>query len=385
MSRKKVVIQSLTQGNPFLKTPDEVAEMFGFPTSPRSKVKLAAGLLEQEVKISDRSLDNLAGKGISERKAKEALEPIIRAMEGRLKFDVDSFIPDGTRTSDLHILWPVAINSFLCGAQFSEQEESCFQPLIVYLERRCVEYEPQREWITRYRDMRQEKALCHLTDFYRSVIDKTLLDSKQVASVIKMLDKISLGEEVNVEQDEINAFALFSHDFNLSLFASLDLVARNFALLVYDDVVKQDESFFTQLLEVEGQCYFGKFLALIKIKTGYTYRKLAQFIPIQYRSTDSGRTESEAKVERLKEWRKGKTKPSFTVMDEFFSHFDAGDQFPLLIYGFICQAIDRMMDKYKLKDDRAILQKIYSTENYARYYEKEKVAVSLSTATRTIS
>ncbi|MEC4621951.1 hypothetical protein VST04_28060, partial [Bacillus paranthracis] len=78
------------------------------------------------------------------------------------------------------------------------------------------------------------------------------------------------------------------------------------------------------------------------------------------------------KVERLKEWRKGKTKPSFTVMDEFFSHFDVGDQFPLLIYGFICQAIDRMMAKYKRKDDRALLREIYSAENYTRYYDKEK-------------
>ncbi|MGO2161662.1 MAG: hypothetical protein ACTH4J_14515 [Vibrio toranzoniae] len=385
MSQKKFTMPSLTQGNPFLKTPDEVVELFGFPTSPRSKVKLVSGLLGQEVKISDRSLDNLAGKGISERKAKEALEPLIGAIEERLKFDTDSFIPVGTRISDIHIQWSAAINCFLCGAQFSEQEESCLQPLRVFLERRCVEYEPQRELIMRYRGMEQEEALYHLTDYYRPVIDKTLLDSKQVALLIKVLDKISLGDEVNAEQDEINAFALFSHDFNLSLFASLDLVARNFGLLVYDDVVKQDESFFTQLLEAEGQCYFGKLLTLIKIKTGCTYSKLAQFIPIQNRSTDSGRTESEAKVERLKEWRKGKTKPSFTVMDEFFSYFDVGDQLPLLIYGLICQAIDRMMEKYKLKGDRAIVQKIYSAENYARYYKKEKLAASLSTATRTIS
>lgn len=374
MNKEKIVIQPLLQGNPFLKTPDEVVKLFGFSTSIRSKVKLAARAMKQEVTLSDRSLDNLARRGISKKKAEDALEPIFKALSERINIDFDDLIPDGTKTSDVHVFWKASITTFVLGAKFSDEEKCCLQPLIAFIERRCAEYEPQREWITRYRGMEQEEALCYLTDFYQPVIDKTLLDSKQIAMVRKVLDKVSLGEEVKVDQDEIKALALFSHDFNLSLFASLDLVARNLALLVYNDVVKQDESFFTQLLEAEGQCYFGKLLALIKIKTGCTYSKLAQLIPIQYQNSDSGRTESEAKVERLKEWRKGKTKPSFTVMDEFFSHFDVGDQFPLLIYGFICQAIDRMIDKYKRKDDQAFLREIYSAENYSRYYDKEKAA-----------
>ncbi|HFQ5279660.1 TPA: hypothetical protein ACGUXS_004829 [Vibrio vulnificus] len=369
MSREKVVIQPFLQGNLFLKTPDEVAELFGFSTSIRSKVKLLSRGLQKEVKLSDRSLDNLGGKGISKLKAEEAFEPIYSALEDKLNLDFESLIPEGTRTSDIHVLWPAAIKSFVCGAQFSEQEKSCLQPLVAFIERRCREYEPQREWVTNFRAIEYEGRLRHLTDFYMPVINKMLLDSTQQDAVMKILSMIALGDKVKVEKEDVKALCLFFQDFNLSLFVSLDLVARNFALLV-DDASKQDESFLAQILAAEGQCYFGKLIAFIKIKTGCTYSKLAQLIPVQYQSTDSGRTESEAKVERLKEWRKGKTKPSFAVMDEFFSHFDVADQIPLLIYGFICQSIDRMIDKYKLEDDRALLREIYSAKNYSRYYDK---------------
>jgi hypothetical protein len=61
-------------------------------------------------------------------------------------------------------------------------------------------------------------------------------------------------------------------------------------------------------------------------------------------------------------------------MDEFFSYFAVEDQFPLLIYGFICQAIDRLLAGYKSDEDQAMLKEIYSAENYLRYYIKEKAA-----------
>ncbi|MBO0180710.1 hypothetical protein J0682_27470, partial [Vibrio parahaemolyticus] len=80
MNKEKIVIPPLIQGNPFLKTPDEVAELFGFSTSIRSKVKHVARLVGQEVKLSDRSLDNLSGKGVSKQKAEDALDPIFNGL-----------------------------------------------------------------------------------------------------------------------------------------------------------------------------------------------------------------------------------------------------------------------------------------------------------------
>lgn len=378
MSREKVVIKPIFIRNPFLKTPDEVIELFGLSTSIRSQFKLISRLMKLDVTVSDRSLDNLSRKGISERKATEIFEPILTVIEDRLKGKIDTIIPDGARTSDIHLLWPAAIKLFMCGAQFTQQEQNCLQPLKRFLERRCREYLPQSEWYSKFGEMDNKARLRHLPDFYLPVIDKMLLDSTEKNIVMKILSTKALGEKIEVEKNEALALGLFSQDFNLSLFASLDLVAKNFAFLFFNDEKKVHESFLKQILAVEGQCYFGKLLSLIKSKTGCTYKKLAQLIPVQFQSTDSGRTELEIKIERLKEWRKGKTKPSFKVLDEFFSHFSNEDQMPLFIYGHICLAIDRLIGKYKSVGDRKLLQNVYSPENYIRYYTKEKEAAKAS-------
>lgn len=372
MDNEKIVIERLVQGNCFLKTPDEVAELFGMSTSIRSKLKLVSSLVGKELEISDRSLDYLGNKGISKSKADLALEPLKKILEEDLNLNVDKLIPLGTRSSDLHIIWSANIDGVLNIWSTAELPTSCFLPLTNFFERRCSEYQPQREWIKRYRDLEPDECLCYLTDFYRPVIDKMLLDTEQIESVINILDKISRREEIKVSYCEAKDLALFSHDFNLSLFASLDLFARNLPALFQDGLEVLDRSFLIELMEVEGECYFGKFLSLIKTKTGCTYKKLALLIPIQHQNSGSGRTEAEAKVERLKEWRKGKTRPSVTVMVEFFSNFEVFEQLPLLIYGVICLSIDRMMKKYKSKSDRDLLKEIYSAEIYSRYYDKEK-------------
>ncbi|WP_337236992.1 hypothetical protein, partial [Salmonella enterica] len=89
------------------------------------------------------------------------------------------------------------------------------------------------------------------------------------------LDKVAHRKKVKVVQDDIKAFAFFSHDFNLSLFASLDLVASKFKQL-HQDELSQGDSLFTQILASGGKCYFGRLITLIHIKTGCPYSKLAQ-------------------------------------------------------------------------------------------------------------
>ncbi len=128
-------------------------------------------------------------------------------------------------------------------------------------------------------------------------------------------------------------------------------------------------------MAAEGKCYFGRFISLIKELSGLTYRDLAEFIPIEFKENDSGRIRQEAQLERLKEWRKGKTKPGWEVIVEFSSNFDVSDQLPLMTFGFICQAIDRIMESKGLsEEEKRALQRVYSEGNYSRYYEKEKAA-----------
>lgn len=369
MNNEKVVIKPIIKRNPFIKTPDEVVELFGFPTSIRSQIKFLAALFGQEVKVSDRSLDNLSGKGVSEQKANEALAPMLTQLD-QLNLNLDNLIPIGTSTDDLKTLWRATIKSFVAGFGAAAQDTSFLQPLVAFIERRCTEYEVQREWGSNHRGVDEQKLLTLITEFYRPVIDKTALNLEQQNIVIKLFERLSLEKNVKANQDELEAMALFTQDFNLSLFAALDLVAINWKHLNQEGT-KQHDSFFGKILAADGKCYFGKLISFIKEDTGISYRELAQCVPIQQESTETGRTLLEVQIERLKEWRKGKTKPSFATLDKFCSNFAFEDQLLLLIYCLICQALDRQLAKYQ-GDEKRMLKEIYSADNYLTYYLKEK-------------
>lgn len=369
MSSEKVVIKPIIKKNPFIKTPDEVAELFGFPTSIRSQIKILAALFGQEVKVSDRSLDNLSGKGVSEQKADEALDPMLTLLD-QLNLNIDNFIPIGTSTDDLKALWRAAIKSFTAGFESAGQDTSFLQPLIAFIERRCTEYEAQREWGSNHRGVDEQKLLTLIAEFYRPVIDKTALNSEQQNIVIQLLERLSLEQNIQANQDEIEAMGLFTQDFNLSLFAAVDLVALNWKHR-HQEGIKQHNSFLFKILASDGKCYFGKLMSFIKEDTGVSFRTLAQYVPIQQESTETGRTVLEVQVERLKEWRKGKTKPSFATLEKFCSNFAFEDQLLLFIYCLICQAIDRLLVKYKT-DEQRMLKEIYSADNYLTYYLREK-------------
>lgn len=369
MSSEKVVIRPIIYKNPFIKTPQEVVELFGFSTSIRKQIKFIATLHGQEVKVSDRSLDNLSGKGISEKKAVEALAPLFTQLD-RLNLNLDDLIPTGSMVDDIKLLWDAQIKQVLAEFQSIEQAPNFLKPLIAFIERRCIEFEPQRTFSACHRGIDEPKMRTLIPDFYRPVINKTALNSEQQNLVIRVLDKLALGESIETDQDEMEAMGLFTQDFNLSLFATLDLVAINWKHLNQEGK-KQHDSFLVKILASEGKCYFGKLMSFIKTEFDISFKALAQCVPIQQESTETGRTLLEVQVERLKEWRKGKTKPSFATLEKFCSNFAFEDQLFLLIYCLICQAIDRQLVKYKT-DEQRILKEIYSADNYFTYYLREK-------------
>lgn len=374
MSNDRVVIKPILAHNPFLKAPDEVARLFGMQISARCKLKQLARILKKDIQLSARSLDNLSGKGISKRSAEAKIYPIFEEMQDYLGFDDTELTSDKIKVFDIQSIWSEYIKVFLATDRISGQAAHLYQPLIAFIERRCDEYRPQKEWFERNWGMSKKEAASHLSEFYRPVLDKTLLSSTQRDRVIHVFDQIYPGAEFEIDDAEIEALAYFLHDFNLSFFAALELSLRNVAQW-HGAKNERNRSFLTQVMASEGKCYFGRFIGLIKELSGLTYKDLAGFIPVEFDENDSGRTRQEAQLERLKEWRKGKTKPSWTVMDEFSSNFDVSDQLPLMLFGFICQAIDRIMEGKELSDkDRVVLQRVYSEENYSRYYEKEKAA-----------
>jgi len=257
----------------------------------------------------------LSGKGISERKAEEALAPMHTFLD-RFNLDLDDLIPIGTSTDDLKVLWRAAIKNFVAGIELAGEDASFLQPLITFIDRRYLEYEPQREWISYHRGMEESKLLSKMVEFYLPVIDKTALSTEQQSLVLRTFAKPVVAENFKMAQAETEAMVLFTQDFNLSLFAALDLVAINWKHLNQEGT-KQHDSFFGRILAADGKCYFGKLISFIKEDTGISYRELAQCVPIQQESTETGRTLLEVQIERLKEWRKGKTKPSFATLDKF--------------------------------------------------------------------
>ncbi len=216
MSNDRVVINPILAHNPFLKSPDEVAKLFGMQISARSKVKQLARILKQDIQLSDRSLDNLGKNGISKRLAETRIYPIFQSMQDYLGFDDSDLFSEDIKVSGIHSLWSDSIKIFFASARFSEQQMLLFQPLIAFIERRCDEYRPQKEWVERNRGMNKKEAVSHLSEFYQSILDKTLLSSMQRESVINVFDQIYPGAEFKINDAEVEALAYLSHDFNLS-------------------------------------------------------------------------------------------------------------------------------------------------------------------------
>lgn len=67
----KVIIKPIKYNILFMPTPDEAAKLFSFPFSPRQRIRrmitIANDAYNLDIKISDRSLDNLSSIGISEK------------------------------------------------------------------------------------------------------------------------------------------------------------------------------------------------------------------------------------------------------------------------------------------------------------------------------
>lgn len=378
-STHKVKIKPLVTGNPFIKTPDEIASLFGLPVSIRSKLKFFGKLVGEDIPLSNRSLDNLSNKGVSENVVHRALEPLAKKIEEMIGVSLDESLPDGTRESDVDILLQsglqVALHCFSQTLSEDDPARTYFQPLELFVERRCREFQPQKEWLESYRNKGAtlEDATRNIADFYRPIMDKTMLSQQQVDEAIFVLKCLGEDERKSFDQSFKSSFIYFYQDFNLAFFAALDLCIFNFVLDGRDEKVEV-RSVLIPVFEQKDKCYFGKFLSLIKEKSGLSNVGLSNSIAIETVDTKSGRTLGEAQLERLKEWKKGKNQPSYSMLSQFCSNLSFYEALPMLFVASICLSIDRLVAKCTLEDEKSIMREIYSVENYRRYYLREKEA-----------
>lgn len=76
--KEKVTLKPITPNTIYFPSLDEFALFLGFGVSARSKARILKEQLSLDLKVSERSLDNLGSKGISEKKARLASWPILR-------------------------------------------------------------------------------------------------------------------------------------------------------------------------------------------------------------------------------------------------------------------------------------------------------------------
>lgn len=380
MPNPKIVIKPLRINNPFMKTYDEVCSLFGIPTSIRQRIKFLAKESNQGVRITDRSLDNLAKKGLSEKVITNSVLTIIdEYMAQHPEFAVVDKLSCTIQPQSIVIdTWRVlfeGLKAAMVVESFDRASvDSLLQPLMAFIERRWEESLGMREWAKQHHDLDEKEFRLNITSFFSTFINKTRLSEEEVNHTMSGMTKYAQGRENEISTEELYALYLSKQDFTLSLFATLDLIAsniRNFELGADAAAITNDGGFLTEILRQNSPCYFGRFIELLKRNSGKSYQAMATRIPTAFKGGSSGRTKQEAQLERLKEWRKGKARPSDKSFMAFCLQFKPYDYYPLMILGHICLSIDKMWSAAN-EADRVLIEKMYTPENYLKYWEGEK-------------
>jgi len=355
-------------GFPLIKSPNEVLSLFRFNSSPRFLLKsISKQHGVEHYPISDRSLDNLTGKGVSEKTMKLAFEHLVGILPPGVHDQLESIFSKDNSSIFAEKIWKSCFLGFeimfgsndLSKASIEQQSLESFK---LFIFERCEYIERIQRWIDNIGGDTELKNGSNPAELMRLTCEFTRLPDEHKTQLVESITKFSAGgsyesHDTNVASCYLNA------DFNLALFALIDKISLDFKYQHRPE--EREPTFLLHVFGMEARCYFGRLIKFIKQRSGCSNAHLASLIPVNQMNEASGRTELDIQKERLKEWASGKSRPSNETLVAFSGGFNSEDQFLVYAYSHVCLAIDGLIASSAHKD--ILVDAIYTDKNFSRY------------------
>lgn len=361
----------------------EVSEFLGCGSSPRKLMRFFAQITNTTQTLpSNRSLDNIAMKGVKWSTIQPFIWSVIRALyKTGFKF---SDLPkpnlpknknkDKISKLELNLyLWESSIGGFENGLKqsASNMDISLFQ---CFIEQRIKHYRPTIEMVEAFRATSKSdidnKTILSFLDY---LLPHTLLTTEekiQVRSVFSKIKSITLQRtKIDITEVELTKsmpiLGLLQNDFYLSLFAIIDITLLNNT----DNLGNYHNGLLGKILTQDSQTFLGKFFLAMKIGWKLTYTDIAQHIHLpssEYKR--NGSSKLDVQIERFKEWRSGKSLPSNKTILALFDDLSSDDKFKiydthtLSIYAILMLNLDKQAKK------NPSINIVFTQHNYQRYF-----------------
>ncbi|WP_407546929.1 hypothetical protein [Vibrio parahaemolyticus] len=364
--KTKFKLSNMDTGNLFFPNPDEFMKSLGFNVSPRSKIKKFAKESSIEIEISDRSLDSLLKRGISLKLARKLFRNLSKS-------DFFKWIRRNVNVGNLPKncwdngkFWLISLElTMLLSDEFD------FLPFERFLTKRHEQNQTVVMWLENNKKMPQteREQIAWLLEHYGIVLPLTSLEASRHETIKQALEEIVKAEFQGVDvfdipNQEIQDIVLIQYDFHLSMLAAFDL---SICSLESGDYC----SFFSEIMKREGNCYFAKYLGWFIDLTNSTQYELGICVPVNYKDTGSGRTLEQVQRETLKDWMKGKTKPTWQTLERFFEKKlpSCDDVFYFQVIAWVCIGMDKLVGK-NVRQEK-LLRDMFDT-HYLDYFNKIK-------------
>ncbi|MCL9777552.1 hypothetical protein [Vibrio methylphosphonaticus] len=356
--KSKIKVNKFNYENLFIPQPDEVNWSLGFNPTIRTSVNTISKLLDIPAPVSNSTLDNFHRIGVASTSAIKVYEflfkqldvpePILKEVISRKP--ISSF--DYTAVWDLNvhiiqpIIEPIYPNSYL----------------MKFLRDR-VEVEKSALQNTKKKTTPHEKGI----EYIHHTLQNTQLTQAELEYLISLIPSlVELNSISDLTYDDRKSLITYKLDFYLSLIAAIDVTIINKWLSEHGDKFElPDCGIFGEIFRCEGKCHFEQFLRYIAAITEVKIGSLAVHIEIERNDTGQGVTLDEAKKNRLKEWRKGKTKPTFPTLLSFLENAVTAGAYDFSIAGSLCI----MLDRYKAGLNDSCWGELINIDYYVKHYE----------------
>ncbi|HCH2708201.1 TPA: hypothetical protein NKT40_001048 [Vibrio parahaemolyticus] len=366
---KKFLVPKREEKYVFLPSTEEVFTYLGLGSSYRNLMKHISKVSGGKIPVSDSTLDNIHKTGISSKSAKKVLS---------FMFDELGFFESGL----LHMVPPKPVAKFdttyewiglIKGVELRNDKICDKAYYISYLKERIgTEQQALEAWA-----QGDQELNIRASNYLKVGLDNSLLSDLETQAFLQAQKRVlEMNGIPSMSTEDIQAIMRYKLDFYLSLLASIDVTILNQMLIEggYTEADMEDASkwpkygIFHEIFSFEGKCHFDCFLCYIAKLLDVEVGALAKFINIDRQDSGEGVTLDMARSHRLKEWRRGDTKPSFDRFENFIYEAFSRNGFDFAVIGFLCEMLDRLYNAVK----GITWNELVNPDVYKKYYQYHK-------------
>lgn len=366
---KKFLLPKREGSYAFLPSVEEVLTFLGLGSSYRNLVKYISKVNGATIPVSDSTLDNIHKSGISPKSAKKVFSFIFDELDICESDFLDLEPQEPVVKFDTTYEW----RGLIRGSELHNVKMYDKAYYVSYIkERICTEQQALEVW-------KQDTQVQHVraSNYFKIGLDNSLLSGLEISAFLQAQKRVlDVDIATSISSDDIQAIMRYKLDFYLSLLASFDVTILN-KILVEGGCTESDmeealkwpkNGIFYEIFSFYGKCHFDCFLCYIAKLLGIEVGALAKFIDIDRRDSGEGVTLDMARTHRLKEWRKGDTKPGFARIENFIYEAFNRDGFDFAVIGFLCEMMDRLY--YEVQGIN--WNELVNSQIYKKYYQYHK-------------